>query len=247
MSAFKHFSVEEFEEYIKKSKIKRKVKIIQLHHTYSPSYRHFNGENHESLQLGMKNYHVNTNGWSDIAQHFTIFPDGKILSGRNLEKSPAGIYGANTGAICIECVGNFDEGADTMTALQKDSVVKVIKVLLEKFNLSPEGGVTYHSWWTSSGKEIGDYIKGKSAKTCPGTAFFGGNTLSAYKKNLMPLIKSNTHSNLPEEITELNDIIQELSNAGIITDKQLWLCKCNEDVNVYWLCRKMANKIKNIA
>ena len=50
--------------------------------------------------------------------------------------------------------------------------------------------VQYHAWWTADGKSLGDYIKGKSAKTCPGTNFFSGNTRAAYKKNLRPVIES---------------------------------------------------------
>ncbi len=190
MSSFKSFDVKSFEDYIKNMKVARKVKLIQLHHTYSPSYKNFTGNNHEALQRNMRSYHVNTNGWSDIGQHFTIFPDGVIMTGRSIEKSPAGIYGANTGSICIECLGNFDKGGDAMTEAQKEAIVGAVKILLDKFNLNAEDNVTYHCWWTSSGSDIGDYIKGKSAKTCPGTNFFGGNTLTAYENNLMPLIKS---------------------------------------------------------
>ncbi len=243
MSSFKSFDVKSFEDYIKNMKVARKVKLIQLHHTYSPSYKNFTGNNHEALQRNMRSYHVNTNGWSDIGQHFTIFPDGVIMTGRSIEKSPAGIYGANTGSICIECLGNFDKGGDAMTEAQKEAIVGAVKILLDKFNLKAEDNVTYHCWWTSSGSDIGDYIKGKSAKTCPGTNFFGGNTLTAYENNFMPLIKKYGKPEL-EAVTEVNDIVWELGNAGIINDAVLWIKKCNEDINVYWLCRKMANKLR---
>ena len=242
MEKFKTFDEKSFSEYISGINIKRKIKLIQLHHTYSPSYKEFNGENHEKLQNGMRNYHVNTNGWADIAQHFTIFPDGVIMSGRNLETAPAGIYGANSNGICIECLGNFDKDRDVMTEAQKNAIVAVARILLDKFGLSAENGVTYHAWWTSDGKSLGDYIKGESAKTCPGTAFFGGNTRQAYEKNLMPLIKNYKYEE--KELTEIADIISVLNKADIITDIPLWTEKCNKDINVYWLCRKMANKIK---
>lgn len=45
-------------------------------------------------------------------------------------------------------------------------------------------------------------------------------------------------------VTEINDIVWELTNAGIITDGKLWMQKCKDDVNIYWLCRKMANKLR---
>ena len=246
MSKFKKMDIKEFALYIENLKIGRKIKRIQLHHTYAPSYKNFNGSNHDALQTGMRNYHIKTNGWSDIGQHFTIFPDGMIMTGRSLETNPAGIYGANAGAICIECVGNFDKGADVMNPEQRESIIAVMKILIDEFSLTAEEGVTYHAWWTSSGSEIGDYVKGKSAKTCPGTNFFGGNSLTAYENNLMPLIKSYETEKSLSEVTEINDIVWELNNAGIIRDSVLWMKKCNEDINVYWLCRKMANRIRGV-
>lgn len=45
------------------------------------------------------------------------------------------------------------------------------------------------------------------------------------------------------ELTTVNDIVWELSNKGIITDKELWLKKLNSDQNAYWLARKCANYI----
>ncbi len=247
MSSFKSFKIQEFENYIKGLNVKRQVRRIQLHHTYSPSYKNFDGKNHLSLQQGMRNYHVNTNGWSDIGQHFTIFPDGIIMTGRSLEKTPAGIYGANTGGICVECLGNFDVGADTMTEAQKSAIVAVVRALIDKFGISAQSGITYHAWWSSDGREIGDYVRGHSIKSCPGTAFFGGNSLTSYEQNLMPLIVNYGRTAELKEVTEVNDIIWELGNAGIISDAVLWIKKCNEDINVYWLCRKMANKLRGVS
>ena len=247
MGEFKKFSIEEFKEHISKLEIKRGVSRVQLHHTYSPSYKNFTGSNHIELQNNMLNYHVNTNGWADIGQHFTIFPDGAIVTGRRMESTPAGIKGANTGAICIECLGNFENGGDVMTDPQKNAIVAAVKILLDKFGLNAKTSVTYHAWWSADGRELGDYIKGHSSKTCPGTGFFGGNTLTVYERNLMPLIenygKEESVMGL-KPVTEINDIVWELTNAGIITDGKLWIKKCNEDVNVYWLCRKMANKLR---
>ncbi len=235
----KCFNIAEFGKYIETITLTRKIKRIQLHHTYSPSYKNFTGNNHLALQRGMRNHHVNTNGWADIGQHFTIFPDGTVVTGRDLDASPAGIYGANTGAICIECLGNFDIGGDVMTEEQKRAIVAVTKILLDKFGLDAADDVTYHAWWSADGGEIGDYLKSASVKTCPGTNFFGGNSLTAYRNNLQPLIE-----NYGKAVTEISDIVRELENAGVITNTTLWIKKCSEDVNIYWLCRKMANKLR---
>ena len=45
------------------------------------------------------------------------------------------------------------------------------------------------------------------------------------------------------ELTSVNDIVWELANRGIISDKDLWLKKLEEDKNAYWLARKCANYI----
>ena len=47
------------------------------------------------------------------------------------------------------------------------------------------------------------------------------------------------------ELTSVNDIVWELANRGIITDKALWLKKLEEDKNAYWLARKCANYINS--
>lgn len=46
-------------------------------------------------------------------------------------------------------------------------------------------------------------------------------------------------------IETVNDIVWELAERGVITDKELWLEKLEKDKNAYWLARKYANsKIK---
>ena len=242
MSGLKKYNANEFENYINSINISRNISLIQLHHTYSPAYKQFTGNNHMQLHTSMRNYHINSNGWSDIAQHFTIFPDGVIVSGRSLEIVPAGIKGANTGAICIECLGNFDHGGDVMTDSQKNAIVSVVKSLLKKFNLNAETSVVYHCWWTAGGTALGDYVKTKSAKTCPGTNFFGGNSKEAFRSNFLPLLLSCSGEN--EKQSEIKEITEKLSAKGILSDKALWIKKCSEDINVYWLCKKMANHLK---
>ena len=130
---------------------------------------------------------------------------------------------------------------------QKNAVVSAIKILADKFGINPETGIVYHSWWTSDGKKIGDYNAAKSSKTCPGTNFFGGSSRSAFEKNLLPLIENaecGVRSVELKRVESINDIIWELCNACIITDSSLWIKKCKEDNNVYWLCRKMANYLR---
>lgn len=171
---------------------------IQIHHTAAPAYSNFyksNGTHEDELvrQNNIKSFHVNTNGWGDIAQHFTIFPNGMIVTGRSLSKTTAiGIKGWNSNKICIEIYGNFDKGKDAMSAEQKNAVVVAYGELCKKFKITPSiSTIRCHAWFTAGGTYLGDYVAGKSAKTCPGTNFMGfGNSKAAIQNNFIPLIKN---------------------------------------------------------
>ena len=170
---------------------------IQVHHTWSPNYSNFyksNGTTEDELtrQKSMKDYHVNTNGWGDIAQHFTIFPNGKIVTGRKLSSTTAiGIKGWNSNKICIEIYGDFDKGKDAMKTAQKKAVIATYALLCKKFSITPSTStIRAHGWFTASGTYLGDYNASKSAKTCPGTNFMGiGNTKSAFENKFIPWVK----------------------------------------------------------
>jgi hypothetical protein len=179
---------DEFKEWLGMQPVTRKIKLVQLHHTWSPSYKDFNGNNHFDLCLAMERSHLDR-GFAEIAQNLTTFPDGTIMSCRELNRIPAGIKGANTYGICIENLGNFDTGKDKMTALQRNTIISVTKSLLFRFGLTPsEKSVVYHHWYDLTlGTRIREEGTGET-KTCPGTAFFGGNTVQDYDANLKPLL-----------------------------------------------------------
>ena len=46
-------------------------------------------------------------------------------------------------------------------------------------------------------------------------------------------------------LESVNDIVWELHNRGIITDKELWLKKLTADKDMYWFAYKVCNKTKN--
>ena len=207
---FTKMSVNEFKKWIQKQG-NYNYTGIQIHHTAAPSYENFykaNGTHEDELtrQNNMKSYHVNTNGWDDIAQHFTIFPNGKIVTGRSLANTTAiGIRGWNYNKICIEIYGNFDKGKDVMTKEQKQAVIAVYGELCKKFGITPSiSTIRCHAWFTAGGTYLGDYVAGRSAKTCPGTNFMGfGNSKAAIEKYFIPLVKdyiNGTTSNIPTQI-----------------------------------------------
>ena len=150
------------EEFIQWLQGKQNCKIteVHVHHTYSPSHKDFTGKNHRTLQDGMRKYHL-SKGWVDIAQHITIFPDGKIMTGRNINVPPASATGYNDSnadgkhPFMFEMVGNFDKGHDKLQGKQLESAVKVTRYFHQK-----GAGIRFHRQCL---------INGKSPKTCPGT------------------------------------------------------------------------------
>ena len=148
---------EEFKKWLTNLKVTRTVNKLQIHHTGSPDYSCFfksNGTTEDELtrQNNMKSFHVNSRGMSNIAQQLTIFPNGRIVTGRSFNSNPAGISGWNSNAVCIEIYGNFDKGKDIMTEEQKKAVIACYGELGKKFKLTPSTTtIRCHGWFTSSG------------------------------------------------------------------------------------------------
>ncbi|WP_339870024.1 SH3 domain-containing protein [uncultured Algoriphagus sp.] len=184
---FLKMSIAEFIPWIQSQRIARTILTVQQHHTWSPNYTHFNGENHFDRQLAMKNHHVRNNGWSDIGQHFTTFPDGTIVTGRSLEATPACIFGANRDSICIEHLGNFDKDGDRMTNEHRETIVQMTAALCDKFRLPVNTlSIIYHHWFELSTGKRNNGMGGN--KSCPGTNFFGGNKVDDCMTFFLPLV-----------------------------------------------------------
>lgn len=179
------FDLSAFNTWLTSLKVIRRIGLIQQHHTWRPDYtnwsktpEHFHWlESMESFQM--------QNGFAQIAQNLTSFPDGTIALGRPFDIIPAGIKGANQYGICIEHLGNFDVGGDVMTDAQRETIIKMNTALLTKFDLTPSTDtIIYHHWY--------DIITGQrtngegTVKTCPGTNFFGGNKVENCELNLIP-------------------------------------------------------------
>ncbi len=186
---FTLLELDEFYNWLSQKKVTRTIKLIQQHHTYKPDYSTFKGTNHFELCQSMENSHL-SRGFAEIAQNFTTFPDGKIMVCRDLDKIPAGIKGANENGICIEHVGNFDIGGDQMNSIHQNTIIEMTLLLLSRFNLiANDQTIVYHHWYDlNTGKRITQEGSG-STKSCPGTHFFGGNTIQNFNANFLPLLK----------------------------------------------------------
>ena len=176
----------EIASYLAKQKVTRKITRLQVHNTFLPDYTTWEktdkkvfSEPHFGRAKSLDDYGKRTWGYSDghghyTAQNFTVFPDGKIIVSRNLNSKPIGIKGWNDGAICIEIYGNFDKGHDKMNAKQKEAVIYLYGELCKRFKIPVDNAhIRPHCHFTAGGTYLGTYNPSKSAKTCPGTNFWG--------------------------------------------------------------------------
>ncbi|MHB8065864.1 MAG: peptidoglycan recognition protein family protein [Ruminiclostridium sp.] len=209
---------EAFKTYIEGLKGSKKFTNIQQHHTASPSYKDVKS-NHIALMKSMESYHVSTLKMSEIAQHFSTFPDGLICVGRPLTKDGGGFSAPlNDNSITIENVGNFD--TDVMTEEQKQSIVLLNALLCKKFNIVPSTSTLIYHCWVQN-------------KSCPGTKYFGENTKAAAEKKFIPLVVSAIKD---LEFEDSLKIVAEKAN----TDYKFWLKKKDIDPSFPALIIKIA-------
>ena len=172
--------------WLKKQSVSRTITRLQVHHMDLPNYSTWEktdkkvfDEPHFGRTQSLNDYGKKTWGSSDghgkyIAQHFNVFPDGIITTGRHLNSTPIGIRGWNTNAVCIDIYGDFDKDKDVMTKAQKKAVIALYGELCKRFKISVDTvHIRPHCWFTAGGAYLGKYDSSRSAKTCPGTNFMG--------------------------------------------------------------------------
>ena len=125
---------------------------LHVHHTWKPNHSDYNGHNLQELQNNMRNYHMNTLRWDDIAQHLTLAPDGRFITGRKFGIMPCSIKGYNSKyVLMVEMIGNFDIGYDKFEGKQKESMMKLTQYCFKRYM-----ELVFHNEY--------------SAKSCPGSS-----------------------------------------------------------------------------
>ena len=97
-----------------------------------------------------------------------------------------------------------------------------------KFTGDKTGNLTMHKYF--------------AATACPGPYLESKFPYIAEEVNKRLGVKHNPSN--PKELTTVNDIVWELHKRGVITDKNLWLKKLNEDINAYWLAKKAVDILR---
>ena len=153
---FKRLSLAQFAQLLYQFPFTRQINAVHMHHTWRPNHAQFKG--HETI-FAMWRVHTQTNGWSDIAQHITIDPEGFVWLGRDWNRPPASASGHNGngtfGPFMFEMIGDFDVGQNPFDGAQKDTALNVIALVQSRFEL-PTSTLLFHN--------------AMSPKSCPGSA-----------------------------------------------------------------------------
>lgn len=135
----------------------RRIREVHVHHTWRPRHADWAGK---STVEAIRRYHMEHQGWSDIAQHLTLGPDGSLWTGRHLDRAPASAVGFNgnsvEGPLMIEMVGDFDIGQDPFGGAQAQTAYATVAMICDHWNLAAEQIRFHHEF--------------NSGKSCPGTS-----------------------------------------------------------------------------
>jgi hypothetical protein len=165
---FECLTLDQCNDLISQFQFARRIDTVHVHHTWLPNKSMYRGL--ASIEA-IYQFHTAVKGWSDIAQHITIDPDGGIWSGRNWNDPPVSVKGFNGNSECgpfmLQLIGNFDRAKDPFDGAQRDAAITVISLVQERFRL-PAESLRFHNQMTN-------------VKTCPGNGIDYENILNAIR------------------------------------------------------------------
>lgn len=169
---FLELTLEAFADLLKQYPWKRRITEIHVHHTWRPNHADFFSRPAIQSIEAMFRFHTAQLGYSDIAQHITVDPLGKLWTGRHWNAPPASASGFNgnstAGPFMLSMIGDFDGNRDKWQDKQRDAAVEVIALVQKLWGLDPDA-FRFH----------GDLM---SSKTCPGTSLRKGEVLELVKR-----------------------------------------------------------------
>lgn len=205
---FSRLTRDEFADLLGRFPFSRRITAVHLHHTWRPRQVDFVGL---ATIEGMWRFHTETMGWSDIAQHLTIDPEGGIWTGRSFNRPPVsakGFNGVSThGPFMIEVIGDFDEGRESLSDAQKKTVLEVLARLHVRHGLHPET-LCFHNQM--------------SGKTCPGSSVSRDVLVQELASEIQALEAQprGARRALPfgEEMTEAAQLTERVTRAMVESD-----------------------------
>ncbi len=146
-------------------------------------------------------YHVNTNGWSDIGYNYLVAPDGTLFVGRGGGENVQGAHmcgrNANTMGVCM--IGNYVSEQPTAAAV--DKLVKILAWKASVNGIDALGSSNLANYGLNLANVCGhqDGCGGPSATECP------GNMLWAQ----LPTIRQRVKTEVTTCATATNDLFTE--------------------------------------
>ncbi|MBR4973071.1 MAG: N-acetylmuramoyl-L-alanine amidase [Clostridia bacterium] len=139
--------------------------------------------------------------------------------------APNGVYYhecRNDSSIGIEiCCHKDKNGTWYFDDVTIDKAVELTRFLMNKYGIAKENVIRHYD---------------VTHKTCPAPFVLNNAAWESFKERIAKKV----------EYTSVNDIVWELANRGIISDKKLWLEKLEFDDNSYWLARKVVNYLASL-
>ena len=204
---------------------------------------HYTGNNGDTAKNNI-DYYANNKNLSASAHYFI---DENSVAWQSVKESDCAWHCGgqtyyhkdcrNDNSIGVEICGKNKNGSgkpatDSGWYFTEETVknaVKLVKYLMQKYNIPIENIIRHYD---------------VTHKVCPAPFVNNSSEWDKFKAMLVgdsgdkkqeETMSKNTNA---EALTEVNDIVWELSHRGIITDKNLWLQKLAEDTNSYWFARK---------
>lgn len=114
----------------------------------------------------IRRWHVEDNGWSDIGYHFLIDRNGKIATGRPIERDGAHVIGHNKGTIGISLFGGHgssetDDFSVNFTPEQDKALRTLIADLRAKYGDVPVTGHNVYAAKACPGFRVGPWLAEK--------------------------------------------------------------------------------------
>ncbi len=89
----------------------------------------------------IRNSHVGTRHWSDIAYHYVIDRAGRVWEGRNIRFQGAHVKDKNPHNLGVMCLGNFD--IQSPSDAQLTSLRDTVRFFRRKYNIQPTNLFTH--------------------------------------------------------------------------------------------------------
>lgn len=200
----------------------KKNKFIVIHYVGSESTAKNNADYFASQKLqASAHYFVDSNSiWQSVEDWNSSWHCGGGLQGSGGHT----YYGIckNSNSIGIEmccfqdAIGKWFFAAETVS-----NTIELVRYLMDKHNIPIENVIRHYD---------------VTGKICP-APYVNETEWAKFKQSIVTVAPTST------ELTEINDIVWELANNGIVTNKELWLDKLKTDINAYWLARKTVKRI----